>query len=248
MTAKGSFLAPSHQRIEGDEKAERYNDMVIIADYETAKGLVLLPKQKIAVVIDSEKIKDQINNPMTYMFETMRCLVREGRSRSGQQVAPIGGEREIDGQKVVGFLAHSSMGDMTLWANPQTAKPVRIELDMPAMKAHGVLSNFRYDVELDPSLVQPRTTAGLSDPDDECRVAFGERVDRNLACRGRTERRHVPEETRHEQRSHGRSASDRGARHRRHCDVRATRKPRRPSWRPRRSRKSTCRGFCSTCR
>ena len=44
------------------------------------------------------------------------------------------------------------MGDMTLWADPRTAKPVRIELNMPAMKAHGVLSNFRYDVQLDPAL------------------------------------------------------------------------------------------------
>ena len=53
---------------------------------------------------------------------------------------------------MVGFFAQCSMGDMTLWADPRTARPVRIELNMPAMKAHGVLNNFRYDVQLDPSL------------------------------------------------------------------------------------------------
>lgn len=151
LRAKGLFLAPSRQRIEGARKGDRYGDMVIIADYETAKGIVLLPSQKMAVAIDSEKIKQQIDNPMACMFETMRCLVREGRSRTGRKVTSIG-KKEIDGQTVVGFLAHSSMGDMTLWADPRTAKPVRIELNMPAMKAHGVLSNFHYDVELDRSL------------------------------------------------------------------------------------------------
>jgi outer membrane lipoprotein-sorting protein len=151
MKAKGSFLAPSGQRIEGASKALRHGDMVLIADYDAAKCIVLMPKQKMAIVVDSEKIKEQINNPMTCMFETMRCFVREGRSRSGQSVATIG-KKEIDGKTAVGFVAQSSMGEMVLWADPETARPVRIELDMPAMKTHGVLSNFEYDVDLDPSL------------------------------------------------------------------------------------------------
>jgi outer membrane lipoprotein-sorting protein len=150
MRAKGSFLAPSRQRIEAARKEDRYGNMVIIADYETAKGIALLPSQRMAVVIDSGKIKDQINNPMACMFETMRCLVREGRNGTGK-VTQIG-KKEIDGQTVVGFFARCSMGDMTLWANPHTAKPIRIELNMPAMKAHGLLNNFLYDVQLDPSL------------------------------------------------------------------------------------------------
>ncbi len=41
---------------------------------------------------------------------------------------------------------------MRLWADPRTARPVRIELNMPAMKAQGVLNNFCYDVQLDPAL------------------------------------------------------------------------------------------------
>jgi hypothetical protein len=158
MRAKGSFLAPSSQRIEAARKGDRFGNMVIIADYETAKGLVLLPTQKIAIVIDSGHIKNQINNPMASMFETMRCLVREGRSHK-VKVTPIG-KKEIDGQMAVGFSGRCSMGDMTLWANPQTAKPVRIELDMPAMKARGVLNNFRYDVLLNPSLFSLQAPPG----------------------------------------------------------------------------------------
>jgi outer membrane lipoprotein-sorting protein len=159
MRAKGLFLAPSRQRIEAARKGDRFGDMVIIADYDTAKGIVLLPSAKMAVVIDSKTIKDQINNPMTCIFETMRCLVREGRNRSGKEVAPIG-SKEIDGQTVVGFQAHCSMGDMTLWADPQTARPVRIDLKMPAMKTHGVLTNFHYDVPLNPSLFSLKPPPG----------------------------------------------------------------------------------------
>jgi hypothetical protein len=158
VRAKGSFLAPSGQRIEAARKDDQFGDMVIIADYETAKGLVLLPTPKIAIAIDSGHIKNQVNNPIASMFETMRCLVREGRSRK-VKVTPIG-KKEIDGQMAVGFSGHCSMGDMTLWANPQTAKPVRIELDMPAMKAHGVLNNFRYDVQLDRSLFSLQSPPG----------------------------------------------------------------------------------------
>jgi hypothetical protein len=158
-TAKGLYMAPSFQRIEASEKAKTFSEMVIIADYSTARGIVLLPKQKVAVIVDSERIKDQIDNPMACMLDTMRCLVREGRNRVGAKVESVG-TKEIDGHAVVGFFVRSSMADMTLWADSTTARPVRIELDMPGVKARGVLSNFRYDVGLDPSLFKIESPPG----------------------------------------------------------------------------------------
>ena len=44
---------------------------------------------------------------------------------------------------------------MTLWADPKTALPIRIEVKItdPTISAtRKVLSNFRYNVDLDPSL------------------------------------------------------------------------------------------------
>ncbi len=52
------------------------------------------------------------------------------------------------------------MGNMTLWADLHTARPIRIELDMPAMKTQGVLDNFRYDVPLDSALFSLKPPAG----------------------------------------------------------------------------------------
>ena len=44
------------------------------------------------------------------------------------------------------------MVDMTLWADPETDRLVRVEYDYPGGSGHGVMNNFRYDMELDPSL------------------------------------------------------------------------------------------------
>ena len=61
-------------------------------------------------------------------FEMVRQLVREGSSGPGEKVESLG-KKEIDGRVVVGFRTHNNMADMTLWADPQTARPVRIEVD-----------------------------------------------------------------------------------------------------------------------
>jgi hypothetical protein len=95
------------------------------------------------------------------MFEMFRQLVREGSSGGGEKVESLG-KKEIDGRVVVGFRTLNNMADMTLWADPQTARPVRIELAMPAHNSRGVMSNFRYDVALDPSLFSLEPPVGYT--------------------------------------------------------------------------------------
>ena len=95
------------------------------------------------------------------MFEMVRQLVREGSSGPGEKVESLG-KKEIDGRVAVGFRTHNNMADMTLWADPQTARLVRVELNMPGGSGHGVMSNFRYDMELDPSLFSLEPPAGYT--------------------------------------------------------------------------------------
>ena len=54
------------------------------------------------------------------------------------------------------------MADQRFWADPQTARLVRIEMDFPDGGGHGVMSNFRYDMELDPSLFSLEPPAGYT--------------------------------------------------------------------------------------
>jgi hypothetical protein len=123
------------------------------------KGLALATAQKLATTIDLSKIKKPAGP--SSLFEMVRQLVREGSSSPGEKVESLG-KKEIDGRVVVGFRIRSNMADQALWADPQTARLVRVDIDMPNINGHGVMSNFRYDMELDPSLFSLEPPAGYT--------------------------------------------------------------------------------------
>jgi hypothetical protein len=51
---------------------------------------------------------------------------------------------------------------MTLWADPETARPIRVEFTDVAQEGRVVMSNFRYNVDLDPSLFSLEPPEGYS--------------------------------------------------------------------------------------
>ena len=72
---------------------------------------------------------------------------------------------QIDPQRsslAVGFRTRNNMADMALWADPQTARLVRVEFDRFGGDGHAVMSNFHYDMELDPSLFSLEPPAGYT--------------------------------------------------------------------------------------
>ena len=78
----------------------------------------------------------------------------KGTSGSGESFNSIG-KKEIDGKTAVGFREASDAESMTLWADPQTSRLVRLLRRIrPLSKKRQttVMRNFRYDMELDPSL------------------------------------------------------------------------------------------------
>lgn len=161
-TMKAFFLAPSLERIEMSMSLGSTKDKassIMILDHQAMKGLTLAPTQKLATTIDLSKIKKPAgpSNP----FEMVRQLVREGSGSPGEKVESLG-KKEIDGRMAIGFRTHSNMADQTFWADPQTSRIVRIDVDMPNMNGHGVMSNFRYDMELDPSLFSLEPPAGYT--------------------------------------------------------------------------------------
>ena len=63
------------------------------------------------------------------------------------------GEQQLDGRKVVGFRFTSQRSPMTVWADPGTSFPVRIQATMvgpPQTKV--AMWNYELNVELDESL------------------------------------------------------------------------------------------------
>ena len=160
--AKGFFLAPSRERVEMSMSmgAAKETNSIMILDCLAAKGMTLLPEQKQAVMINiatTEKSAGGTSN----MFEMIRRLVREGNTGSGGKVESLG-TKQIDGRMAVGFRTRNNMADISLWADPQTARLVRVDFDRFLDAGHGVLSNFRYDMKLDPSLFSLEPPAGYT--------------------------------------------------------------------------------------
>jgi hypothetical protein len=139
---------------------------VTIIDTQAGKCLMLQPMAKLAIVMDMEKVWEDMKKSgqgvPPDVFETVRRLVREGSSGTGEKVERLG-KKEIDGREAVGFQTRAEMGDMTVWADPKTARPIRIELANEMLAGVRVtMNNFRYDVDLDPSLFSLEPPEGYS--------------------------------------------------------------------------------------
>ncbi len=168
-TGKGFFLAPSHQRIEmrvTHGPAKTTINQVMIVDGQAEKFVMLSPEMKLAVVMDMKKMREDMKKSgkgaPPDLFEMVRRLVREGSSGTDEKPERLG-KKEIDGREAVGFRTRANMMDMTLWADPETAWPIRIEIVMDVMAdVHMVMNNFRYDVDLDPSMFSLEPPEGYS--------------------------------------------------------------------------------------
>ena len=163
VNAKGYFLAPALERVEMSMSVGSAKDTgtsIMILDCLAAKGITLLPEHKKAMIINISTTEKSAGGTAN-MFEMVRRLVREESTVSGKKVESLG-NKEIDGSLAVGFRTRNNMGDMTLWADPQTARLVRVEIDKLSGGGHAVLSNFRYDMELDMSLFSLEPPAGYT--------------------------------------------------------------------------------------
>jgi len=73
------------------------------------------------------------------------------------------GEKQIDGQKAIGYLILQQRIEIKVWADVENNRPIRVETsmgDLLGKEAHSVMHDFAFDVELDPSLFS------LEIPDD----------------------------------------------------------------------------------
>lgn len=156
--AKGYFLAPSRERV--DFSGDKEIRSIMILDSLAAKGITLLPEQKQAVSIDIQ-LAEKSTGGMASMFDTVRRAVQEGVAASPRKIENVGNE-EIDGRPAVGFRTHSNMGDMTLWTDPETARLVRVDFEYAGGGGRGQMTNFHYDMELDPALFSLEPPAGYT--------------------------------------------------------------------------------------
>jgi len=154
------------QRVRGEVlSADGKTVQVIILDYDTFRMLQLIPSKKKAVVIDLKDLPEEPEN----ILEELRNMVTEIQNDPEISVEQLG-EEEIDGQLATGFRARNPDGEFTVWADPETALPIRIEQQWRQMQF--VYTDFQFDIEMDESLFSMEIPEGYSElPSGELRIA-----------------------------------------------------------------------------
>ena len=143
---RGEVLSPDGKTVQ----------VIVIADYDTSRMLQLIPSKKTAVLIDMKDLPEEPEN----VLEELRNMVTEIQNDPDISVESLG-EKEIDGRMAQGFRATGPDGEWTIWADPQTALPIRMEQKWRQMEF--VCTDFQFDVELDESLFSMEIPEGYSE-------------------------------------------------------------------------------------
>jgi outer membrane lipoprotein-sorting protein len=181
VTAKVMVMAPNRLRMEQETDQEIPNKikdqktrdkmkavrikvtMVSIMDGDTGKNLMLLPAQKVAVIMTYTNVPKEKGRTggHTVLFLELRSQLADARNRPDWIREPLG-EKEIDGRRLVGFrlTGHGMICD--LWGDPRTGMPVRIESSAPSNPSLKpiIYSDFVLNAPLDESLFSLEPPAG----------------------------------------------------------------------------------------
>jgi len=133
-------------------------DMTMILDLEDARMLTLvsLGVTKIASYID---IQGTGLERTRSVLDFVRNVVSRVKDNPDADIQDLG-EKEINGQKAVGFYVKGLNVDLTIWANKKTSLPIRIEFTEG--KTSTVIKNIEFDVPLEESLVSMEVPAGYT--------------------------------------------------------------------------------------
>lgn len=144
-----------HDIVAGSKIRRTISNMnnVMVIDLDSAKLLTLDPPSKSAAYAD-------IEGPLKEGTKNILELVRNSVSSiKGVPVEELG-RQDIDGHKAVGFRVSNSREELTIWADADTAKPIRIELGLG--QSQYVIKNIEFDVSVDASLVSMDPPAGYT--------------------------------------------------------------------------------------
>jgi hypothetical protein len=126
----------------------------MIIDLDSARMLTLDPKTKGAAYID---IQGPLQEGTKNLLELVRKTITNLKDLPVQEL----GQHNIDGHKAIGFRESNPNVELTIWADPKTAQPIRIEL-LLAQKSLYILKNIEFDVQIDESLVSMEVPAGYT--------------------------------------------------------------------------------------
>ena len=166
LTQTAVVMMPDATRSRTEWETANKSKRVEIWDGSQGKSLMLEPAEKRATVYHAADVpkpktpqgKDRrsasprrgAGEPGPVAF--FRSLLRDARDKPGVKTESLG-EKDIDGRRAIGFRISSSDVVVSLWGDPKTGLPVRIEstvATMPNLKV--TMSDFAINVLMDESL------------------------------------------------------------------------------------------------
>ncbi|MBN2271370.1 MAG: zf-HC2 domain-containing protein [Sedimentisphaerales bacterium] len=116
-------------------------NMVMILDLDNRKMLALDTAAKTAGYVEIGKVGDKTQN----YIEGVRRIIVELQEKKGD-VEKLA-ECEIDGRKAIGFKGGNPKEKLTVWADPKTVLPIRVEHEIGQL--HIVFKNFEFDRQIE---------------------------------------------------------------------------------------------------
>ena len=129
-------------------------ETVLIIDLDNARMLTLYPPGKTAIYVD---IQGPVREGTKHFVRRVQNIVNQ--TRNDPHVRELG-KRQMDGRAAVGFHVENEHSQLTIWADAETALPLRIEVAEGGERF--VMKNIQFDAPVDASQVRMDVPAGYT--------------------------------------------------------------------------------------
>jgi len=120
-------------------------NMTMVIDLDSENMLVLDSVEKTAVYVD---IKGDLGDRTQSYVNFLRDIITE--IKDNPDIENLG-KQLIDGREAVGFTGRGPNTEVTIWADAETAVPIRIDLRIGQM--FSIIKNIELDADVDESLI-----------------------------------------------------------------------------------------------
>jgi hypothetical protein len=152
------------------------SEVILILDLRALRQMTLVPKEKKAVYIDIKGLPEKPKN----FLEEIRKIIKRLQEEPSFTVTELG-EQKLDGRTTIGFHAMGPNIELTIWADPETALPVKLQQIQPHMEV--ICTDFQFDVELDDTLFSMEVPEGYSQQQTQIDVTGSTEADLIAALR-----------------------------------------------------------------
>lgn len=152
---------------------------ISIVDYVKGEGLVLIPAQKTAMVIEFENQPEALDPMKMNTFKALRDRILAAREGGDENVEYLG-ESHVNGRPTFGYRFAESGTTITIWAESDSLLPLQIEFATEGTIGKPVtvtMMDIQFDVWLDPAEFSTEVPEGYTVHTMEADVSEPSEVD-----------------------------------------------------------------------